>query len=186
LKKTVTILLLGILLFNWIGYRLFSSYLEEKANLRLEAQLDSDNYDEAELIPIKIPATHLSYYNTSRSFERVDGHVEINGIVYNYVKQRLYNGSIELLCIPNHSSIILQKAGDDHFKFVNDIQQTGQSKKTDSHSGSSKSFLSDYYNNYHLFIVETLHYILLEKFCYSYSLGNFNFSSVIENPPEYC
>jgi hypothetical protein len=185
LKKTASILLLGIFLFNWIGYRVLTSYLEENANLRLEEQLDNDNYDEGALIPIKIPATHLSYYNSSRLFERVHGQVEINGIRCNYVKRRLYNGSIELLCIPNHSSIKLQKAGDDYFKFVNDIQRTGQSKKTGNHSGSSKGLVYDYYNDHNAFNLNTLYYVLLGRPFYPFSFTSFHFSSVIENPPEY-
>jgi len=139
MKKVAAILLMGILLFSWYGYRLVSSYLEDKANRQLEARLDQDRYDESELISIKVPSTHLSYYNSSTQFERVDGQIEVGGVQYKYVKRRLFNDSLELLCIPNHAAMSLQTARNQFFQLVNDIQQhNGQSKKAD-HS-TSKSF----------------------------------------------
>ena len=95
--------------------------MEDKANARLESQLNNGGYDESQLISIKIPATHLSYYTNSKFFDRVDGHIEIKGVKYNYVKSRLYNDSLELLCIPNHSLMRIQNAKDDFFKLVNDL-----------------------------------------------------------------
>ena len=135
LKQTAAILLLGILLFNWVGYRLFVSYVESQNNSRLEAQFDKNDYNESELISFKVPATHLSYYTNSKSFERVDGQIEVNGISYKYVKRRLYNDSLELLCIPNIASMQLQNAKSNFFKITNDFQNAAQNnKKTSSHS----------------------------------------------------
>ena len=118
--------------------------MEEKANAQLESKLDQNDYDDAQLISIKIPVTHLSYYNTSKQFERVDGQIEIKGVQYKYVKRRIYNDSVELLCIPNQTAMGLQSAKDEFFKLVNDLQHTGQNKKSDSHS-SSKNFSIDSY-----------------------------------------
>lgn len=95
--------------------------MQDKASRRLEAQLDRRHYDESQLISIKVPVTHLSYYNNSAVFERVDGQIEINGIPYQYVKRRIYNDSLELLCIPNQTALKLRASGDDYFKLVNRI-----------------------------------------------------------------
>src|SRR5580658_5132677 len=81
-KRIASILLLAVLFFNWIGYRFVSSYLEDHANARLEAQLDMNDYDESQLISFKVPAEHLAYYNNSKQFDRVDGEIEINGVQY--------------------------------------------------------------------------------------------------------
>jgi hypothetical protein len=156
LRKIATILLLGILLFNWIGYRLYSSYVENETSRQFEAQLDINKYNEQELISVKIPETHLSEYTNSKSFQRVDGQVEIKGIVYSFVKQRLYNDTLEFLCVPNHSLTNIQKANNDYFKLVNDLQHSGQNKKADSHSNSSKSFSADYYSDHELFSINEL------------------------------
>jgi len=108
--------------------------MEERNNSRLEAQFDDNNYNESDLISLKVPATHLYYYNTSRSFERVDGQIEIKGVLYKYVKRRLYNDSVELLCIPNIGSMQLRNAKDNFFKTANDLQNTAQNKKAPTHS----------------------------------------------------
>jgi hypothetical protein len=76
---------------------LFSSLLD-KADRELETRLDENRYDESQLISIKVPVTHLSYYNTSDQFERVDGNIEFGGIQYKYVKRRIFNDSLEVLC----------------------------------------------------------------------------------------
>jgi hypothetical protein len=135
---------MGILLFNWYGYQLLSTYLQNKADRRLEASLDRENYDESQLIPIHIPITSLSYYNSSTSFERVDGQLEINGIRYKYVKRRLFRDSLELLCIPNQATMSLQRDKENFFRQVNDLQQQSTQGKKTSHSDLNKSFSQDY------------------------------------------
>jgi len=153
LKRTASILLLALLCFNWFGYRVLSAYMEGRANNDLEAQLDDNQYDESQLISIKVPAEHLAYYTSSNRFERVDGQVDVNGIEYKYVKRRLYNDSVELLCIPNQTAMRLHSAKDEFFKLVNDLQHQGQGKKADAHPGSSKNFSLDYYTIGDLFKV---------------------------------
>jgi len=144
MKRIAAILLMGILFFNWYGYKLLSFYLEGKANRQLEARLDEARYDESQLISIKVPSSHLSYYNSSTQFERVDGQIEVGGVQYKYVKRRLFNDSLELLCIPNQTAMNLQTARNQFFQLVNDIQQhNGQGKKSD-HSISKNFSPTDY------------------------------------------
>jgi hypothetical protein len=138
-------LLLALLLFNWFGYRLLSSFMEEKANRQLETALDNNEYDEAQLISIKIPVTYLPYYNNSPSFERIDGQVEIEGTEYKYVKRRIFNDSLELLCIPNAAMMKLKKVKNEFFQFVNDLQHGGQDKNNNTNHSVSKTFSTDYY-----------------------------------------
>jgi hypothetical protein len=130
-----------MLLFNWCGYQLLNAYLENRSFLQLRVKLDGNNYSESELISLKVPAANLSYYNCSKQFIRVDGQIEVGGIQYNYVKRRLFNDSIEMICIPNHEATHLNKIKNDFFNLVNDLQHPGQNKKTDSHS--NKSFSGD-------------------------------------------
>ena len=143
MKRIAVILLMGLLFFNWYGYRILTSMLEARADHQLEARLDLNSYDESQLISFKVPSTRLAYYNSSTQFERVDGQIDIGGVRYKYVKRRLFNDSLEVLCIPNQTAMRLQTAKNDFFKGVNDIRQdNGQSKKSGSNSGSSKSFSS--------------------------------------------
>ncbi|HLA57585.1 MAG TPA: hypothetical protein VK622_02430 [Puia sp.] len=145
MKRLAAILILVILLFNWVGYQLFTSIAENRENENLIAKLDKDDFSSSDLISIKIPAPHLSGYENERSFERVNGQVEIQGIVYNYVKWRFSNGSIELLCIPNHQVNLLRSAKEDFFRLVSDIQ-TGQTKKDNQHGSSYKNLNGVYFS----------------------------------------
>jgi hypothetical protein len=142
LKKVFSIVLLSLLVFNWVGYHLLVFCLQETANAKLETQLDKDNYDERQLISIKIPVTYLPYYNNSKSYERVDGQMEIEGVKYKYVKRRIYNDSLEMLCVPDRNSMKLLSAKNEFFKFVNDLQHPGQNKNPSS--GLSKNITTDY------------------------------------------
>jgi len=111
----------------------------------LEAQLDNNNYDESQLISIKVPAVHLSSYSNSGQFERVNGHVEIKGVLYKYVKKRLFNDSLEYVCVADHSSMKLQSAKNEFFSLVNDLKHCGQQKKSNSNTDFSKNLSPEYF-----------------------------------------
>lgn len=145
MKRTAAILLLGILLFNWVGYQLYTAVLQEDADKALIADIDQDKYADTDLMLIKVPTTHISSYANSKEFQRVDGKIEIEGVQYNYVKRRFNEGVLELLCIPNIKATRIQSAKDDFFKLVNDLQHPGQSKKSDSHNNGFKGFTAEYY-----------------------------------------
>jgi hypothetical protein len=186
MKRIVALALLLVLVFNWYGYRLLCLYLEERSERKLESKLDLEDYSESQLEKITIPLTMLSYYNVSRTFERVRGRLEIDGVVYSFVKRRLYNDSLELLCIANRTMTQLKKLKIECYKMANDLQLGGQNKKGGSHAKSFRSFSPDCCT-----VFEGLHFKDLILFC-SPRLG---FSSVfissgfcprIEYPPKNC
>lgn len=121
---------------------MLTGILEQRANLRLEARLDRDQYEDDQLIAIKVPITHLAYYNNSAGFERADGEIEVNGIPYRYVKRRICKDTLEMLCIPNQGELQLRQSGKNYFNVVNDIEHQPGSK-SGSHPGASKSFATD-------------------------------------------
>jgi hypothetical protein len=133
---------------------LLNAYFEIRATKQLQIKLDDNNYNESELISVKVPVEHLSYCNSSDQFVRVEGQIEIEGLQYSYVKRRLYNDSIEMLCIPNHTAIHLTKARNEFYKLVNDLRNPGQEKKTDSHI--SKNFTGEYCTVDNLLRIENL------------------------------
>jgi maltodextrin utilization protein YvdJ len=160
---------------------LLISFIEDKSDAQLESRLDENNYDDSQLISITIPVTKLSYYNNSILFERVDGQLEINGVQYKYVKRRLYNDSVELMCIPNQTAIRLSNAKNDFFKVINDIQHK-ENRKTGS--GLSKNISADYLTFNQHFLLMPLYLTASSWMPYSAGAAPFNFSAVIENPPE--
>ncbi len=156
MKRIAAIILLSLLLFNWVGYELYTAVLQAHADKTMVASLDQNKYSDADLISIKVPATHLSSYVNSKEFQRVDGQIEINGVQYNYVKRRFLEDSLELLCIPNQTATSLQTAKNEFFKLVNDLQHPGQSKKSDQHNSSFKGFSAEYYSNTGVFAMQDL------------------------------
>ncbi len=153
-KRIAAILLLGLLLFNWVGYQLYTSILQDQADKTLIANLDENNYSDADLISIKVPAVHLSSYVNSKEFQRVNGKIEIEGVQYNYVKLRYTDGNLELLCIPNRTSTGIQTARDNFFKLVNDLQHPGQSKKSEQHNTIFKSLQLGFYTITESFVIQ--------------------------------
>ena len=162
MKKIAAILLIGILLFNWVGYQLYTAVMEQRADEKMIASLNENNYSESDLISIKVPAGHLSFYVNSKEFERVDGKVEIDGIQYNYVKRRYVNDSLELLCIPNEKATQLKTAREEFFKLVNDLQHPGHAKKADQHAASFKCFNGEYYADRDQFRIQDPTAVLLK------------------------
>ncbi|MDO6430997.1 hypothetical protein Q4E93_10390 [Flavitalea sp. BT771] len=145
MRTLAAILLWGIFLFNWVGYRLVSNFMQQQATRQMEEQLNNSQYDESQLISLKVPITHLSYYNCSSTFERVDGQIEINGIPYQYVKRRICNDSLELRCIPNQMALRLRLSRDEYFRTINDIQSSQRHQQQPALPCTVKSFVSDPY-----------------------------------------
>ncbi|MEO8569759.1 MAG: hypothetical protein ABI419_11495 [Ginsengibacter sp.] len=134
MKKLTAILLLAILIFNWIGYRFVVDYLQHKADVQLEARLDKSQYDESQLIELKV-RIHLPYQTSWAQYERYDGEISINGTLYKYVERKVSDDTLYLKCLPNTQRMHLETAKDDYFKNTNDLAQNNNSQK----SGNSKT-----------------------------------------------
>jgi hypothetical protein len=90
-------------------------------------------------IPLNMP-----YMNNQTEFERFNGEAEINGIHYKYVKRKVEDGELVILCLPNQEKTKLLSARDDFYKLVNDLQQTSQNKKS-SNAVTSKNPITEYW-----------------------------------------
>jgi len=172
LKKLIAIILSIIFLFNIGGYRLWYYFEQQQADRFLEAILDKAAYNEAELITIKVPLS-LPYQNDNKDFERVTGEINCNGIIYKYVKRKIENGELILLCLPDKNKMQLETAKQDFFKNTNDLSQN--SKRPDnsksisfknlswefeqSHCSININSLQNLSNNFSCFRVKNLLYI---------------------------
>jgi len=143
LKKLTAIFFLLLFAFNWFGYRLYYDYLQHKSNVNLEAALDSNSYDESQLVELKI-AVHLPYQTSWTSYQRYDGEININGTSYKYVKRKLSNDTLYLMCIPNTKKMRLETAKNDFFKNSNDLAQTDHSKNSDNSKSVTKNLQTVY------------------------------------------
>jgi hypothetical protein len=132
------------MLFNLGGYRWVMNLMEQKADARLEARLDKNEYEESNLLEIKVPL-ELPYQTDWKDFERCDGAIEFNNVHYKYVKRKIEGGYMILKCIPNETRQELTNARDHFFQLVNDLEQTKPAKKSSPSLPSGiKIALSDY------------------------------------------
>ena len=143
MKKLATILLLGLLLFNFIGYRFVFYTLQEKAEKELVGKIDNNAYNDADLITITVPLS-MPYLTDSKDFERKDGEITLNGKIYHYVKQKVSQGNLILMCLPDEQKMHLQSAKADFFKLANELQNNTSSKKSGDNSQVLKLVISDY------------------------------------------
>lgn len=171
-------------MFNWFGYQLLTGYLESKADAHMVAQLDRNDYDESQLIEIRVPI-NLPYHNDWQEFERYDGQIEIEGIHYKYVKRKVENGELVLLCIPDQSRKLFQTARDNFFSLVNDLQHNSTNKNSDSgNSLAFKNITSEYRQEHNDWSVRVIENDKLSFTLENTALLAAPFTQTTEQPPE--
>lgn len=144
----------------------------------LESQLDKKQYSDAELISIKI-RLNLPYYTSSTEYERAYGSIEANGISYEYVKRRVHQDTLELLCLPNKTKMQLQTAENAFFKMSVD----GTSQQ-DRKSNTVKIALPDFCQGFSAFSLAKAPENLHNYFSPNTIFLKTWYSSKSERPPE--
>lgn len=132
---------MGIMLFNGFGYRIVSNYFDQKASDHLVTLIEENDYNESELVSIKTPI-NLPYYSNNPKFERLDGEMEIDGIVYQYVERRVYNDSLEIRILPNKDRMHIKNAKDSFDQLAADFEQKLTAKKSIPVNKSSVKVIS--------------------------------------------
>jgi hypothetical protein len=134
MKKIAAILLITLLAVNLFGYRFIIATLERKADTSIENAIDNKDYNESDLIEIKI-ALQMPYQERYTDFERHYGEVIIDGRLYSYVERKIAGDELILKCLPNTSKQQLKKAADDIAKSNNgqDIENNGKKQSATQH-----------------------------------------------------
>ncbi|MES2850397.1 MAG: hypothetical protein V4685_15165 [Bacteroidota bacterium] len=182
MRKLVAIFMLAIFTFNVAGYQLFFNYISNKADTNLELALDQDKYNDEELITIKQPI-NLPYYTDSKDFQRIDGEVEMDGVKYKYVKSRIYNGYIEMLCIPHKEKMQIEQSKNEYAKVANSFQQNDTQKK----DGTTKSFQKSVseYEEQSLITIDCGSKLISNNYVLVQSIFEENhFFTTVEQPPD--
>jgi hypothetical protein len=133
--------------------------METKADIALETRIENSDYDESSLIEIRVPLNAPYLSDNSTEFERYDGELELDGVHYKYVKRKVVNGELVLLCLPNKSKTELQNSREEFFKLVNDLNHSqNKSKNTTS---SYKSVTTEYKKENNLWTIPSLAFIVI-------------------------
>jgi hypothetical protein len=110
------------------------------------AKIDRSDYDDKDLVEVKVPV-NLPYQTNWQDFERYDGEIQIAGVHYNYVKRKLQNDTLILMCIPNAEKMKLFNARETFFSLVNDMQQNESGKHLPLPVKPVKIFMVEYVPN---------------------------------------
>jgi len=112
------------MVFNLVGYRWLFSAIENKATANLEQKISSGNYSDEQLVEIRIPL-NMPYYS-DKEYENVYGETDFNGEHYRYVKRKVSDNILYLLCLPNKEKTSISKAKNEFTKAVNDVPANKQ------------------------------------------------------------
>ena len=111
-------------LFNITGHHLLFNYYVERSDNQLVQQLDNHQYRDEELVELKV-ALHLPYMSNSE-YARVDGEIEIDGKQYNYVKRKVSNDTLYVMCLPNTTKTKLVEARNNFSGQAADMNTSGK------------------------------------------------------------
>lgn len=179
MRKPAAIFFFLVVIFNFYGYRLLISYLQYNQTIRIENRVDQQRYSEDELISIKT-TLHLPYYSGSAEYERAYGSINVGGIDYEYVKKRVYNDTLELLCVPNRNKTSLHQLSNELSKMAADGQTSTPSGKTIQ----IKISLPDYCNALQVFTTPSS--LLLKRYYNTeqQAANSADYSKLPEIPPQ--
>ena len=129
------------MLFNTVGYRFAFSFLEKKSTIQLDLAIEEGNYNQQNLIEIKIPL-NMPYFS-DKDYEAAYGETEIDGTHYQYVKRKVSNNTLYLLCLPNNDKTNLITAKNNIEK-NNSESTTNKPDKKSSFPSVIKSLEQEY------------------------------------------
>jgi hypothetical protein len=143
-RKVVAILFLLIICFNIVGYRYVFMVLSTKADSHLETQIDNFDYDESQLVEIRVDL-NIPYQERYTEFERQYGEITIDGKPYTYVMRKMEGTVLILKCLHNIYKEKLKSSSDAITKANSNQDQDNNSQK--QNSGLLKVIKSDYFGN---------------------------------------
>lgn len=171
-----------LLLFNLYGYRLWFYYLQQHSQQQVAAVIDNNTYEDSQLVTLKVPLS-LPYSTSWSDFERYDGSIEIDGQHYSYVKRKLQNDTLILLCLPNTQQNKLTRNQTNFEKLYNSGYSQGNNK-----TGASlliiKLLTGEYDDNTSLYQVAYPIIILPEHAVFQGVVYHFYSISAAWQPPD--
>lgn len=153
------------------------NFLQQQADSRLELRIDANDYDDSQLIEIKV-ALNMPYQAVNTSFERHYGEVEIGDQYYTYVKRKVEDGFLVLKCIPNHQKENIQNAERKFFSGKETENSTSPFAKL------AKSLAADFDNDKQLIQLSSLNITTLTNNSFITSCMRSGFATTAERPPE--
>jgi hypothetical protein len=132
-KKLLAIAVTALLAFNLAGYQALTAWLQHRADEQLLAKVEEENFDEAEIIEISVPL-NLPYTSDWQYWQPVSGTIQLDGIPYNYIAQKLTGGRMYYRCLPNVAKKMAINARDEFLKLAYNLTHGDAAGKQKSQS----------------------------------------------------
>ena len=132
MRTLTAISLLALFLFNLTGYRFVFNFLKDRSDKQFECLIDKEQYDQTQLFTISVDM-NMPYQADQTDFERVSGEVSLDGKVYKFVKRRISNGQMHLVCIPDATKSRLQ-----------DAEENKNARESNAENTLAKNLVADY------------------------------------------
>ncbi len=118
-----------MLAFNLVGYKCLFAIKQAQASQQTAIAVNSMHYNDNELTVLKVPMS-LPYFTNWTAFERYDGSIEIDGHHYEYVKRKIVNDTLILLCLPNAEKDKLASTKSSFEKLISGQSDTNGKRST--------------------------------------------------------
>ena len=177
MKKTISIVLVVIVLLNALGYYGIFLGLHYQNDIAMSEALDADRYDVSKELTLKVPVS-IAYMPDQSEFERINGKFEYQGELYRMVKQRYAKDTLTVICVKDTESKKIDQVLTDYVKTFTD-------KATDkSNSKITFNFLKDYLSATFSIHTVTTGWSAQVIHNSDYGLLIPNFTASIVHPPE--
>jgi hypothetical protein len=114
--------------------------LKKNATANLEQKISAGQYSDEQLVEIRIPL-NMPYYS-DKDYEEVYGETDFNGEHYQYVKRKVSDNTLYLLCLPNKDKTSIVKVKNEFTKAVNDVP--GNKEGSQQKSGLIKLLTTEF------------------------------------------
>ena len=133
--------MLALFLMNMLGlYGVFLG-VQFKYDQEIAQSLDENRFSGEDVVTFKVPLA-VPYYTDSKEYERVHGEFQIEGEVFQLVKQKLLGDTLYIVCVRDHQGKKINKALADYVKTFTDNPQDAKQQNTKPVLPFSKDFLS--------------------------------------------
>ncbi len=171
--------MLAVYLFNLMGYAVFFQYFINLSDQQISQQADNNPYPDSALSEIKVEL-NLPYTNDWSTYERYNGEIEVNGVHYNYVKRKVVEGTLYLLCLPNQAKTQLCKQKMAYASGENDMS----SGKENNLSAPKNFFLMEFKQPPFFCDFSISGLMLSGKYFYIPDVARDIHMNLIDHPPE--
>jgi len=103
LKKLIAIFFLSVLMFNIAGHLAFHQFIVYQTYKFFNKQIAKDMYNVSDLAEVAIPV-NMPGIADQTSYEAISGQVKFDNASYNFVKMKVTQKAMYLMCVPNYES----------------------------------------------------------------------------------